>query len=543
MAGNAHITPEIYPPCSKLFVSIGTKFTETEVRDAFEPFGRIEDVYVPMDKMKEGPRGFAFVKYSKTSEAAAAVEALDKSTLGAERNQIHVAVSGSRREDGDKDADVLPVRIIVTMPQKAEPEDVKAVFCKYGSIRDVNVTKSDPRKAVVRFDSFVDAARCYEDCPSTYSPKFLLPRKKEKNDDSTAISTFQPRPSPFGPHIMNEPMQFNNHQGGNNLPNYPGANQCHLRIVFNSGLTKDHLTKVFNIVPGLLDIKFVEMLPTGAAVGKVIYDNNQSAAHAAERINGMDYPIGSRLEVAFDPTSDPKIKSLLETIQEATNILKGSGINVSVNAEVSSNYGYGGGGDNYGMRGMGGGYDMGGGYGGGEQNMVGYNNVGNYNNPNYGLGNSNSGGGGYSNPSSAGGFNNTSSGMDRYSDRGGDGDTDPMSALVNSRCSARLPPRQDLSRADIGDVKMERLFFVIKKMADHPDADMITNLFCRFGDLFNAHLLPDKNFGYARFTSLDSAERCIEVLSGETFMRGDIKIEHAQPEKYSKDYSKKRRID
>lgn len=532
-------SPEIYPPCSKLFVSIGTQFTESEVRQAFEPFGRIEDIYVPMDKVKEGPRGFAFVKYSKTSEAAAAVEALDKSVLGAEGNQIHVAVSGARREDGDKDADVLPVRIIVTMPGKAEPEDVKAVFCKYGSIRDVNVTKSDPRKAVVRFDTFVDAARCYEECPSTYNPRFLLPRKKERADDSgsTAVSAFQqPRPSAFGPHIQNEAISFNNQSGGGgyNLPNYPGASQSSLRIVFNSGLTKDHLTKVFNIVPGLIDIKFVEMLPTGAAVGQVIYDNNQSAAHAAERINGMDYPIGSRLEVAFDPTSDPKIKSLLNTIQEATNILKGSGINVSVNAEVSSNYGYGGGGGMGGMMG-GGGYEMGGGYGG-QNNMLGY--AGNYNN----YGNSNSGGGGGYNNSgnSSGGYNNSSnSGMGG----GGDDEPDRLTALVNRRCSARLPPRQDLSRADIADVKMERLFFVIKRMADHPDAEMITNLFCRFGDLFNAHLLPEKNFGYARFTSLDSAERCVEVLNGETFNRGEIRIEFAQPEKYSKDYSKKRRID
>ena len=64
------------PPCSRLFVSVGTTITKEAIYEAFGVFGDIEDCNVPIDKIKGMPRGFAFVKFKKTSEAAAALEAM-----------------------------------------------------------------------------------------------------------------------------------------------------------------------------------------------------------------------------------------------------------------------------------------------------------------------------------------------------------------------------------------------------------------------------------------------------------------------------------
>ncbi|XP_051127546.1 flowering time control protein FCA [Andrographis paniculata] len=61
----------------KLFVgSLNRQATEKEVEEIFSPFGRVEDVYIMRDEMKQS-RGCGFVKYSQREMAQAAINALN----------------------------------------------------------------------------------------------------------------------------------------------------------------------------------------------------------------------------------------------------------------------------------------------------------------------------------------------------------------------------------------------------------------------------------------------------------------------------------
>ncbi|XP_011100739.1 flowering time control protein FCA isoform X1 [Sesamum indicum] len=61
----------------KLFVgSLNKQATEKEVEEIFSPYGRVEDVYLMRDEMKQS-RGCGFVKYSQREMAQAAINALN----------------------------------------------------------------------------------------------------------------------------------------------------------------------------------------------------------------------------------------------------------------------------------------------------------------------------------------------------------------------------------------------------------------------------------------------------------------------------------
>lgn len=61
----------------KLFVgSLNKQATEKEVEEIFLPYGRVEDVYLMRDEMKQS-RGCGFVKYSQREIAQAAIDALN----------------------------------------------------------------------------------------------------------------------------------------------------------------------------------------------------------------------------------------------------------------------------------------------------------------------------------------------------------------------------------------------------------------------------------------------------------------------------------
>ncbi|MFS7889459.1 putative RNA recognition motif domain, nucleotide-binding alpha-beta plait domain superfamily [Helianthus anomalus] len=60
----------------KLFIgSINKQATEKEVEEIFSSYGRVEDVYLMRDEMKQS-RGCGFVKYSNRDVAMAAINAL-----------------------------------------------------------------------------------------------------------------------------------------------------------------------------------------------------------------------------------------------------------------------------------------------------------------------------------------------------------------------------------------------------------------------------------------------------------------------------------
>ena len=58
------------PPNSRLFIVCDKNITEDEFREAFEPYGVIEEVWILKERSSGESKGIVYIKFTKTSEAA-----------------------------------------------------------------------------------------------------------------------------------------------------------------------------------------------------------------------------------------------------------------------------------------------------------------------------------------------------------------------------------------------------------------------------------------------------------------------------------------
>ncbi|GBE61758.1 RNA recognition motif-containing protein [Babesia ovata] len=70
--------------------------TTNIVREAFERFGKIRDVYLPLDFVTKRPRGFGFVEFSREADAMEAVKVMDNTDL--DGNVITCCMAQDRRK-------------------------------------------------------------------------------------------------------------------------------------------------------------------------------------------------------------------------------------------------------------------------------------------------------------------------------------------------------------------------------------------------------------------------------------------------------------
>lgn len=71
----------------------------------------------------------------------------------------------------------------------------------------------------------------------------------------------------------------------------------------------------------------------------------------------------------------------------------------------------------------------------------------------------------------------------------------------------KLPPQQPMASIDADVAK--RCFIVCGPPV--PPIHAMKDAFCRFGNLIDVYMLPGKNCGYAKYASVDSANKAIEV--------------------------------
>lgn len=81
------------PPMSRLFVICNKNQYESDFREAFSKFGTIEEVWVVQDKYTGDNKGIAYIKFSKTSSAANALEAMNGQVMNGSSRPIKVVVA------------------------------------------------------------------------------------------------------------------------------------------------------------------------------------------------------------------------------------------------------------------------------------------------------------------------------------------------------------------------------------------------------------------------------------------------------------------
>uniref|UniRef100_A0A1B0DBK9 Uncharacterized protein n=3 Tax=Phlebotomus papatasi TaxID=29031 RepID=A0A1B0DBK9_PHLPP len=90
--------------------------------------------------------------------------------------------------------------------------------------------------------------------------------------------------------------------------------------------------------------------------------------------------------------------------------------------------------------------------------------------------------------------------------------------------SVSLPPPAPLANSSASVA--QRCFIVC--VAQALPVQILRNVFCRFGDLIEVYLLPNKNCGYAKYAREESCRKAIEKLNGAEIYGIRLKVMEAE---------------
>uniref|UniRef100_A0A336M0D8 CSON007493 protein n=1 Tax=Culicoides sonorensis TaxID=179676 RepID=A0A336M0D8_CULSO len=259
------------PPMSRLFIICSKNHTEEEFQEAFQPFGDVEEIYMVKDRHTGEKKGVCYVKFSKTSEAAKALEALNGKPIGPEGRSIKVVVASSRDKGNKRYADEEEryLRLFVIIPKEMTEDQLRDEFSNYGNVTDITILHSKNTKdgkcfAYIKFKKFSDTANAFECCDPKYKAVFAEP-KPSKNDRDMNMSSYMNSYNDLmpmgrsggGSGLGLGPMfdrDRDNRRMSDDLPHYGMTSQVQettLSVICSPLLTQDQLWRLFDIIPGL----------------------------------------------------------------------------------------------------------------------------------------------------------------------------------------------------------------------------------------------------------------------------------------------------
>jgi len=458
------------PPNSRLFIVCGKSVEEEDFKDAFSTFGEVESVQIHKDRKGES-KGIAYVKFSKTSEAALAVEEMNGRCLGHHPRPLKVMVAHTKDHGSTRDCNEEErlLRLFVVIGKDVTEEELKTDFEEFGSVQYVNIVKDRVTKeskgfAYIKFYRLVHAAKAFESCDKSYKAVFAEPRPARQTEENGQHH------NPHGGH--NHHQHHSMHHGMSNGYRHPssksnGSSQfanesCRLTVLGSLSVNEDQLWRLFDLIPGLdyCEVREVDQ-PNQRMVGLAVYTNPNSAAYARKKLHGFEYPPGHRLIVKHDeggggvfapspasstppPPSHPlpsDLQSLAESIAQATSLIQAA----------------------------------------------------------------------------------------NFQERDSSQSQAPASLVIGAYdpayCSVSLPSPQPL--APMETTVAERLFVVCTP--GPPPIYALKDVFGRFGGLIDVYLLKGKRCGYALFSSQDSADKARTALNGQEVLGSRIKVLLAEP--------------
>ncbi|KAJ3655520.1 hypothetical protein Zmor_014647 [Zophobas morio] len=320
------------PPNSRLFI-IGSKMlSEQDFRDAFESFGHIEEIWMVKDKQTGDNKGVTYIKYSRTLEAAEALEAMNGKCIGNLTRSIRVMIAASRDQGSKREwnEEERILRLFVIVPKNMTDSELHDYFKTFGTIDYATImrdkgTRESKGFAYVKYFRFSHAAAAFEKCDRKYKAVFAEPRK---------------------PYLKNEEkfqVNFNSINKSTSLP-IPDINNptgcTKLIAIVSPQLNQDQLWKLFDIIPGLDYCHLtLEGHPTpNRGVASVVYNSAQSASYAKEKLHGFEYPPGNRIIVKTDLEAVQNFEStcaeqkqtdiiqITETIAHASSLIQGAAL-------------------------------------------------------------------------------------------------------------------------------------------------------------------------------------------------------------------------
>ena len=307
------------PPNSRLFIVCGKSITEEEFKEAFEVFGIIEEIWVLKDKVTNEPKGVTYIKFSKTSEAALAMEEMNGKCIGSHPRPLKVLIAhsrdqGSRREMNEEER---LVRLFVVVPKSLGESELRDHFNQFGDVDYVSIVRDRTSKeskgfAYIKYHRMSHAAKAFEDCDRSFKPVFADPKpQKSGYQESNGGERLN------GPGSTTSASTTASVSAGYDMLSYmdtshsnPEGN-CRLTVIASSLINQDQLWRLFDLVPGLdyCELKRSDNRQrdrqNNKAFGSVVFNNPQSATYAKEKLHGFEYPPGHRLIVKFEEVGGP----------------------------------------------------------------------------------------------------------------------------------------------------------------------------------------------------------------------------------------------
>lgn len=334
------------PTYSRLFIVGDKRATEDMYREAFSKFGTIEDLRIPRDRNSGEPKGIVFIKFSKTSEAARALENLHQTTLQNTNRPMKVMVAANRSDiQTDDDDDFKYKRLFITVPHVMDENTIKNTFMSFGDVEQVRIqldrnTGESKGFAYVRYKKFSEAAKAIEECEPKFRAIFALPRGHNRRPETSYESNIN--------HLAESTSNMKNSllSAMNTRPDGYSS----IDFMCSPFLTHMHVERIFDIVPGMVNCKYMVDL-RNFGKGTVTYSNPVSAAYAVDKLHRFEYPPGAKIFVKpnnsmFHPheqnftnipnvvknlknaitstanSSSPDLAQLAEAIAEASKLIK-----------------------------------------------------------------------------------------------------------------------------------------------------------------------------------------------------------------------------
>ncbi|XP_014243102.1 RNA-binding protein 45 [Cimex lectularius] len=472
------------PPNSRLFILCSKMTSEDDIHEAFDKFGKIEDIWFVMDRETNESKGVVYVKYAKSSEAALAMEEMNGKTLGGMGRALKVMIAHSREQGSRKEDDPERLqRLFIIVPKTATEEDIKEHFRQFGDIDYVSIVKKKDTGeskgvAYVKYFRAYHAAKAFEECNRSYKAVFARPRESkmsQNHETSTDSGSTSRRGNYGGP----PPPSHSSGRWLNSNAEVQGDSR--LVAFLHSSLQDEQIYRLFDITPGLVDIR-PQANRSYYGMQKVLVEYNcpPAASYACSKLNGFEYPIGNRISVKpylqgminTDEVRMP-IQMPLKEINGASSGGPQGGTTTISNNELATltaalakaeaiirSSGLGGG-----------------------------------------------SGGSQSGPPSA------------PKQDAAEETFDP------AYCSVRLPPPQPLAAPT--DEPTHRLFVVCQPGL--PSMYALRDIFGRFGNLVEVYTLQGKNCGYVSYATKESADKAIKTLHFQEVCGMRIKVMVADP--------------